>query len=174
MAARPLTTSVSVNMTSDMLYDYTCSPCTEDGLNSEATYYCSQCAKLFCDSCIILHNKILRSHSVLDRTDLSKWCIPKVLSGFEICERHEGKELEMFCCDHDKVCCSVCISVEHRQKYIQDFFFNFNFSTFLNSLMVECWYQVWEVPGSIPSQGLCHTNDVITMIPVVPLFSTQH
>ena len=29
-------------------------------------------------------------------------------------------------------------------------------------------------PGSIPSQGPRHTKDVIKMVPVVPLFSTQH
>ena len=29
------------------------------------------------------------------------------------------------------------------------------------SLVVECWLRVWEVSGSIPSQGPCHTNDVI-------------
>ena len=44
----------------------------------------------------------------------------------------------------------------------------------LDSLVVECWLQVWEVPGSIPSQGPRHTKDVIKMAPVVPLFSTQH
>ena len=31
-----------------------------------------------------------------------------------------------------------------------------------------------EVPGSIPSQGPRHTKDVIKMVPVVPLFSTEH
>ena len=31
-----------------------------------------------------------------------------------------------------------------------------------------------EVPGSIPSQGPRNTKDVIKMVPVVPLFSTQH
>ena len=30
------------------------------------------------------------------------------------------------------------------------------------------------VPGSIPSQGTHHTKDVIKMVPVVPLFSTEH
>ena len=44
----------------------------------------------------------------------------------------------------------------------------------LDSLVVECWLQVREVPGSIPSQGLRHTKDVIKMVPVVPLFSTEH
>ena len=44
----------------------------------------------------------------------------------------------------------------------------------LDSLVIECWLRVWEVPGSIPSQGPRHTKDVIKMVPVVPLFSTEH
>jgi len=40
--------------------------------------------------------------------------------------------------------------------------------------VVECWLRVREVPGSIPSQGLRHTKDVIKMVPAVYLFSTQH
>ena len=31
-----------------------------------------------------------------------------------------------------------------------------------------------DFPGSIPSQGPRHTKDVIKMVPVVPLFSTEH
>ena len=31
-----------------------------------------------------------------------------------------------------------------------------------------------EVPGSIACQGPRHTKDVIRMVPVVPLFSTEH
>ena len=34
--------------------------------------------------------------------------------------------------------------------------------------------QMREVSGSIPSQGPRHTKDVLKMVPVVPLFSTQH
>ena len=44
----------------------------------------------------------------------------------------------------------------------------------LDSLVVECWPRVREVPGSIPSQGPRHTKDVIKMVPVVSLFSTEH
>ena len=40
--------------------------------------------------------------------------------------------------------------------------------------MVESWHRVREVPGSIPQQGPRHTKDVIKMVPVVPLFSTEH
>ena len=44
----------------------------------------------------------------------------------------------------------------------------------LDSLVVECWHRVREVPGSIPCQGPRHTKDGIKMVPVIPLFSTQH
>ena len=44
----------------------------------------------------------------------------------------------------------------------------------LDSLVVECWLRVREVPGSIPSQGPRDTKDVIKIVPVVPLFGTHH
>ena len=44
----------------------------------------------------------------------------------------------------------------------------------LDSLVVECWHEVREVLGSIPSQGPRHTKDVIKMVLVVHLFSTQN
>ena len=50
----------------------------------------------------------------------------------------------------------------------------FSSNRLLYSLVVECWHRVREVPGSIHSQGLRHTKDVIKMVPVVPLFGTQH
>ena len=44
----------------------------------------------------------------------------------------------------------------------------------LDSLVVQCWLRVWQVPGSISSQGPRHTKDVIKMVPVFPMFSTEH
>ena len=61
--------------------------------------------------------------------------------------------------------------VLNRLRHIKTLQFNKNL--LLDSLVVECWHQVREVPGSIPSQGPRHTKDVIKMVPVVPLFSTQ-
>ena len=49
-----------------------------------------------------------------------------------------------------------------------------NIRRLLDSLVVECWLQVREVPGSIACQGPRHTKDVIKMVPVVPLLGTQH
>ena len=39
----------------------------------------------------------------------------------------------------------------------------------LDSLVVECWLSVREVPGSIPIRGLRHFKDVIKIVPVVSL-----
>jgi len=47
------------------------------------------------------------------------------------------------------------------------YIFSIPFNRLLDSL-------VREVPGSIPSQGPRHTKDIIKMVPVVPLFSTQY
>ena len=50
----------------------------------------------------------------------------------------------------------------------------YGFNRLLDSLVVECWLRVREVPGSISSQGPRQTKDFIKMVPVVPLFSTKH
>ena len=39
------------------------------------------------------------------------------------------------------------------------------FNRLLDSLVVECWHRVREVPGSIPSQGPRHTKDVLKIVP---------
>ena len=49
--------------------------------------------------------------------------------------------------------------------------FGINFSRFKDIFTPPL--DVREVPGSIPSQGQRHTKDVIKMVPVLPLFSTE-
>ena len=64
-----------------------------------------------------------------------------------------------FLADHRTIVLSLISTIQYR---------------LLNSLVVECWLRMRKVSGSIPSQGLRHTKDVIKMVPVVPLFSTEH
>ena len=60
----------------------------------------------------------------------------------------------------------ICVQTWNRFSYV--------FYRLLDSLVVECLLRVREVPGSIPSQGPRHTKEVIKMVPVVPLFNTEH
>ena len=66
-----------------------------------------------------------------------------------------GKSLERLVILH----CRLYFSIYHR---------------LLDSLVVQCWLRMRDVPSSIPSQGPRHTKDVLKMVPVVPLFSTEH
>ena len=52
----------------------------------------------------------------------------------------------------------LAVGLAYRGKY---YLFPYRL---LDSLVVECWLRVREVPGSIPSQGPRHTKDVIKMV----------
>ncbi|WAR26510.1 TRI33-like protein, partial [Mya arenaria] len=104
----------SVYQTSDLIHDFACSPCKDDGLNNEAQFFCDECKKNYCQNCVLLHNKLFRAHLVLGRQDVSKWLGYAGLSPIEICDKHGDKKLELLCEDHDELCCHICVSLTHR------------------------------------------------------------
>jgi len=107
--------SLTLQFGSDMLYDYNCHSCWEDGKNTEANHCCQDCAQCFCDVCIKLHSKLLKRHAVLDRNDVDKWSTDTALVGPLVrCDNHMGEILKLYCRDHRRPCCSVCISVDHK------------------------------------------------------------
>ncbi|XP_053382860.1 probable E3 ubiquitin-protein ligase MID2 [Mercenaria mercenaria] len=106
---------------SDAFHDFSCSPCSEDGKNTEALYHCIICQAFYCQTCVNFHNKFTKNHSVTDRTSdafgqefgKSATKSSKVLPT-DVCEEHHGEEVKMYCGHHDLVCCTVCIAVKHR------------------------------------------------------------
>ncbi|XP_052781151.1 uncharacterized protein LOC128217798 [Mya arenaria] len=107
----------SLHKASDLIHEFTCSPCEDDGLNSEAQNYCVDCSKYYCSRCESKHGGLFKRHKVLDRKDVKKWAaVPgTVVDDLERCEHHPGKKVELFCGDHQKLCCHICVSVVHRQ-----------------------------------------------------------
>ena len=81
----------------------------------------------------------------------------KVTKGVNVCLLHQNWE-----------------NIAYSEVWNKSITVHYHKDRLLDSLLVECWLRVREVPGSIPSQGPRHTKDVIKMVPVVPLFSTQH
>ncbi|WAR26163.1 hypothetical protein MAR_011867 [Mya arenaria] len=108
----------SLYKASDLIHDFTCSPCEEDGLNSEAQYFCVDCSRYYCSRCESKHGGLFKRHKVLDRKDVKKWvAVPEtVVDELERCERHPGKAVELFCGDHQQLCCNICVSVDHSGK----------------------------------------------------------
>ncbi|XP_052780641.1 uncharacterized protein LOC128217513 [Mya arenaria] len=113
-----------VQQASDLIHDFTCSPCKDDGLNNEAQFFCDECKKYYCNNCEQLHKKLHRTHSMFGRQDVSKWMGYAGLSPIEICDKHGDKKLELLCEDHDELCCHICVPLNHRMcqsiKHIPD------------------------------------------------------
>ncbi|XP_052781688.1 E3 ubiquitin-protein ligase TRIM33-like [Mya arenaria] len=100
----------------DFIHDFSCSPCGENGFNTEAHHYCSQCTEYYCQNCVSKHNGLYQKHAVLGRKDVNKWeAAPGVVDALESCGMHHGEALQLVCADHDQLCCHVCIAVDHRQ-----------------------------------------------------------
>jgi len=105
----------SIYQGTDMLYDYPCSTCEEDSLNAEAFYFCKQHAKQYCNKCIKLHDKFSEGHTILTKDKVQDWgVVTKKGVALQKCSTHIDKELDMYCEDHDTVCCYVCTTAQHR------------------------------------------------------------
>jgi len=100
---------------SDAVHDFTCSSCNHDGLNTEATHFCRECAECFCVKCVKHHNKALKKHTVLGRKDVLQWVsVSNKVDAWEYCDLHKTKPLELYCKKHDQLCCHICVSTDHR------------------------------------------------------------
>ncbi|XP_052780008.1 uncharacterized protein LOC128217135 [Mya arenaria] len=106
----------SIQRGCDFIHDFACSPCEENGFNTEAHHYCTQCTKYYCQNCVSKHNGLYQKHAVLGRKDVNKWeAAPGVVDDLERCGKHPGEALKLVCGDHDRLCCHVCVAVDHRQ-----------------------------------------------------------
>ncbi|XP_052780966.1 uncharacterized protein LOC128217690 [Mya arenaria] len=106
----------SIQRGCDFIHDFSCSPCEENGFNTEAHHYCTQCKIYYCQNCVSKHNVLYQKHAVLGRKDVKKWeAAPGVVDGLERCGMHPGEALKLVCGDHDQLCCSVCVAIDHRQ-----------------------------------------------------------
>ncbi|XP_052794973.1 uncharacterized protein LOC128228003 [Mya arenaria] len=97
---------------SDQVYDFACTSCEADNVNTEAQFSCKECENYLCNKCIKLHNGIFKRHDVLGLFDVIKWEGEKCL---EKCEKHPEKSVKMVCEDHDELCCSLCVALSHRR-----------------------------------------------------------
>lgn len=104
----------SFHVSSDSLYDHCCTICAENNVNKVAKFYCSKCQKQFCDSCLKNHEMLHRDHTVLDRNGIKQWGQVYSQDYTELCADHTWKEIEVFCEDHQALCCSTCMAVNHR------------------------------------------------------------
>ena len=100
-------------MSSEEAFDYNCTPCSQQERFTEAKRFCVECGEYFCSTCLSWHEKFsaTKGHTLVKCEEVSKEHVP---TRFSKCEVHPDKEEDMVCCDHDVVCCRVCITRNHR------------------------------------------------------------
>lgn len=81
-----------------------------------ASHWCRDCAEPLCESCLKYHRlmKISRRHKI-DEMDSVKRYPKRMLSAPQPCPDHVGKDIELFCADHNTLCCVMCVATEHRR-----------------------------------------------------------
>ncbi|XP_061168923.1 transcription intermediary factor 1-beta-like [Saccostrea echinata] len=91
-----------------------CLFCKRDNITALAKHWCKTCAEPICEDCNRLHRRVpvLQNHKIYCLSDSLKWCEPVDVE--EQCSVHKGKLVEVFCRDHNKICCSVCFATLHR------------------------------------------------------------
>ncbi|XP_053392219.1 E3 ubiquitin-protein ligase Midline-1-like [Mercenaria mercenaria] len=105
---------------SDAEFEYTCTPCAEDGSNQEALIYCPECKEYLCAACTKYHQKVsaTKKHTLLEKDfqqhehsfDTSEGAVKKR----DKCATHAERDIEMYCRSHDMVYCALCIAKDHR------------------------------------------------------------
>ena len=107
--------AAELNNASEPVTDYTCTVYEENDVHSEALYYCNSCMKTLCTTCEQLHRQMFRKHRVLDSESISDWTLSSIqISPVERCSIHSDKPVELFCENHDELCCYLCVSTTHR------------------------------------------------------------
>ncbi|XP_062582361.1 uncharacterized protein LOC134244100 [Saccostrea cucullata] len=93
-----------------------CAICLRDDKKSKAESWCNDCAEAICPSCKQLHQLVgsLQKHKISTLRFDDKDYKPKYPDLDEPCHLHQGKYLEVFCLDHEALCCSVCFATQHR------------------------------------------------------------
>lgn len=95
-----------------------CLPCQRENEHETATDICITCGETICVNCTKYHKRILttRAHHIIPLNEPSKALqVITTLNGNKSCPTHPDKDVELHCNDHQKPCCALCVSTEHRK-----------------------------------------------------------
>jgi hypothetical protein len=101
-------------------FEYTCTPCADEGNSEKGIKYCPECKEYLCAACIQYHLKFSATkkhtlhdndfqHSEKDSIDTTSDEEPVFK-----CLFHPDRDIEIYCWDHDMVYCLLCVVKEHR------------------------------------------------------------
>ncbi|KAJ8306719.1 hypothetical protein KUTeg_015760 [Tegillarca granosa] len=91
-----------------------CDPCKSTDDDVTAVSWCLECTEALCQVCASVHKKqkMTKHHALKNIEEMEE--VPPI-SPYEMCENHKGETIKAFCIDHNKPCCTTCITINHRK-----------------------------------------------------------
>lgn len=92
-----------------------CESCKRDDTHVSAEYWCFDCDEPLCAVCLKTHkkNKFLMSHHTVD-LDFIDIFPTATISHISYCKTHGDSRVDLFCTDHESLCCRHCMTESHR------------------------------------------------------------
>ncbi|XP_033731666.1 protein PML-like [Pecten maximus] len=94
-----------------------CHGCLTDDEENVASFWCKACSEALCQPCRVAHrrSKLLSTHKVIAIDEVSKTDIRMPVFIDNTCPHHTGKTIEVYCHDHNALCCVLCVTLSHRR-----------------------------------------------------------
>uniref|UniRef100_K1PYX1 Transcription intermediary factor 1-beta n=1 Tax=Magallana gigas TaxID=29159 RepID=K1PYX1_MAGGI len=92
-----------------------CMFCKREELTVLATHWCKSCAEPLCEDCKRFHTRvpILQGHKIVEISQMEKWS--EAVDIEDTCVIHRGRTVDIFCKDHNDLCCGVCFANRHKR-----------------------------------------------------------
>lgn len=92
-----------------------CGPCNVDNVETGGSYWCRDCTEALCKDCFKFHKRFqaLRGHEITTLRDASATLPPSHID-MDMCRKHGNRKMEVFCENHQTLCCILCLSFQHR------------------------------------------------------------
>ncbi|KAH3809451.1 hypothetical protein DPMN_137820 [Dreissena polymorpha] len=97
-----------------------CEPCMKTNISKAATVFCKDCDEFLCDTCKNPHIVYKTGqHNIVNIKDNKS--APDIIDmkGIDKCHKHE-REIEFFCQDHSKLCCSSCVLIHRKCDQVDE------------------------------------------------------
>ncbi|XP_052092754.1 uncharacterized protein LOC127729138 [Mytilus californianus] len=89
-----------------------CDGCQCGNEDIKVVSWCSDCSELVCNACARVHERMSPPHKVVPMKEIQQLC-SSLLKLSQNCDNHPDQKIELFCCQHDKVICDLCVPVLH-------------------------------------------------------------
>ena len=92
-----------------------CEPCLRENEEEAATNYCLSCREYLCVLCTKSHRKFLaiKDHKIVNLCEMESVQIFPTLELANRCPIHCNEEIQMYCADHEQLCCTLCGATTH-------------------------------------------------------------